>query len=267
MSVGAVSSNIYALDYAKYQAAQTQLSSGKRINSAADDPAGYAIATALESQAAGYAAASQNIANAQNALNVAAGGLASNNAGVSQLNTLAIAGANDFLSATDRAALQAVGNQLTQQVNAVAQTTSFNGQQLLNGTFAGAIQSGANEGNVTQVAIGSASAAGIGLNPPNFSSTANAQATEVNATAAQQNLLSAQATLGAQQVTLGYEQNAAQVATNAYTASASSITDLNVGQAVTQASQSQLQYAIALYTLHQSNLLAATTGNYVNVAA
>jgi flagellin len=114
-----------------------QLSSGKRVNSAADDASGYAIATNLNTQAAAASAASENIQNVYNATNVAQGALSQLNGVLQNLNNLAITGVNSFLSPADRADLQTEANQLVQQANTIAQSVNFNGQQLLNGQFAG----------------------------------------------------------------------------------------------------------------------------------
>lgn len=115
----------------------TQLSTGKRIKGAADDPSGYAIATALAVQAASVNSASDNVQTAFNASNVASGALQQISDIATQLRSLAVKGVNDFLSPSDRADLQAEANQLVQQANTVAQSVSFNGVSLLNGSHAG----------------------------------------------------------------------------------------------------------------------------------
>jgi len=113
-------------------------STGKQINTAADNPSGYAIATSLQVQAAGVNAATQNIQDAFNATQVASSAIQQISQISSQLRDLAVQGVNDFLSPTDRAALQAQANQLVQQANTIAQSVSFNGVQLINGSHAGA---------------------------------------------------------------------------------------------------------------------------------
>jgi flagellin len=114
-----------------------KLSTGKRVNSAADDASGYAIATALNTQAAAATTASDNIQSVYNATNVAQGALSQLNGVLQNLNNLAVTGVNSFLSPADRADLQTQANQLVQQANTIAQSVNFNGQQLLNGQFAG----------------------------------------------------------------------------------------------------------------------------------
>ena len=114
-----------------------QLSTGKRVNSAADDASGYAIATSLNTQAAAASASSENIQDAYNATSVAQGALQQLTGVLQTARNLAVQGVNSFLSPADRADLQAQTNQLVQQANTIAQSVNFNGQQLLNGALAG----------------------------------------------------------------------------------------------------------------------------------
>jgi len=109
-------------------------SSGKRINSAADDPSGLAIATSLSVQSAGFDQGSSNAANAGNALNVADGALQTTSEALQSLRSLAVQASNDLLSAGDRQNLQQVANGLVRQINTDAQNATFNGTQLLDGT-------------------------------------------------------------------------------------------------------------------------------------
>lgn len=116
-----------------------QLSSGKRITSAAVDPAGYAIATSLNAQAAAAGAASYNIQNVYNAANVAQGGLQQLTGVLQDVRSLAVQGVDSFLSPSDRAALQTQSDQLIQQANTIASSLNFNGQPLLTGALAGPV--------------------------------------------------------------------------------------------------------------------------------
>jgi flagellin len=131
------------------QTALTREATGKRLNTAADGPAQYPIAATLQSQVSAFNAASQNVQTAFNATDVATGALAQVGGILSTLRTLAVQGVNDFLSPTDRAALQTQANQLIAQVNAIAQNTNFNGAPLLNGQFAGANAGAPAQANVT----------------------------------------------------------------------------------------------------------------------
>ena len=115
----------------------TQLSSGLRINTAADDPSGNAIATNLTSQYEAFNQASQNVQNANNAAQVALGALTQQTDILQRIRTLAVEAASDVNSTSDRINLQAEVSQLLLEVNRIAQDTNFNGQALLDGSHQG----------------------------------------------------------------------------------------------------------------------------------
>jgi flagellin len=114
-----------------------QLSSGLRVNTAADDPSGLAIAVNLQDQSAGFDTANLNVQDATNAANVADGALSTVTSILQRIRSLAIEAANTITSPTDRSALQDEVTQLLQEVNQISSNTNFNGQALLDGTHAG----------------------------------------------------------------------------------------------------------------------------------
>jgi flagellin len=114
-----------------------QLSSGLRINSAADDPSGLAIATNLQTQVDGFHQASQNVQDANNAAQVAEGALQTETDILQRMRNLATEAASDVNSPSDRTNLQAEITQLITEVNRISQNTNFNGAPLLDGSHAG----------------------------------------------------------------------------------------------------------------------------------
>lgn len=110
-----------------------KLSSGKRINSAADDATGLAIAQKLLKQSNGLNAGVYNARNSQNMLNVAEGAMSSVTDSLQRMNELSIQAANGTLSASDRSAIQAEIDQLRTEVDRVSETTKFNESYLLKG--------------------------------------------------------------------------------------------------------------------------------------
>lgn len=114
-----------------------RLSTGHRINSAADDPSGLAIYNALTAQVNAYNVASNNVQDALSATNVAAGALTTVSDNLQRLRSLAVEASNDLLSSSQRSNLQTEANQLILETNRIAQNTSFNGRQLLDGSVAG----------------------------------------------------------------------------------------------------------------------------------
>ncbi|NNM98292.1 MAG: hypothetical protein HKL91_00635 [Candidatus Eremiobacteraeota bacterium] len=115
----------------------TQLSSGLRINSAADDPSGLAIATNLQTQVDGFNTAVQNVQNANNAAQVALGALSTTTDILQRIRSLAVEASSSLNSNQDRLNLQAEVSQLLLEVNSISQSVNFNGQPLLDGSHAG----------------------------------------------------------------------------------------------------------------------------------
>jgi flagellin len=127
------------LDYnqKQLQTVVTDLSTGLRINTAADDPSGLAIATNLQTQADGFNQAVSNVQNANNAAQVALGALTSETDILQRIRSLAVEAASDINSQNDRSNLQTEVTQLLLEVNRISQNTNFNGQALLDGSHAG----------------------------------------------------------------------------------------------------------------------------------
>jgi flagellin len=114
-----------------------QLSSGLRVNTAADDPSGLGIAVNLETQVQGFDTAVRNVQDASNAANVADGALSSVTTILERIRSLSIEASSDITSQSDKVNLQAEISQLLLEVNRISQNTNFNGINLLDGSHAG----------------------------------------------------------------------------------------------------------------------------------
>src|SRR5579883_1754520 len=119
------------------QQSVNRLSSGLRINSAADDPSGLAIAEKLQAQVNGFDQASQNVQDANNAATVADGALQTETDILQRIRTLAVEASSDITSGSDKQNLQTEVSQLLLEVNRIAENTQFNGIALLDGSHAG----------------------------------------------------------------------------------------------------------------------------------
>jgi len=119
------------------QTAVTRLSSGLRVNTAADDPSGLAIATRLNVQSAAFDQASYNVQDMNNAATVADGALQTETNILQRIRNLAVEAASDVTSDSDKLSLQAEVSQLLLEVNRISQNTNFNGQYLLSGVHEG----------------------------------------------------------------------------------------------------------------------------------
>ena len=112
-----------------------RLSSGLRINSAKDDAAGLAISDRMSSQIRGMTQATRNANDGVSLAQTAEGALASSGDILQRIRELAVQSSNATNSSSDRQALQTEVGQLGSELNRIAQTTSFNGQALLDGTM------------------------------------------------------------------------------------------------------------------------------------
>jgi flagellin len=122
-----------------------RLSSGLRINSAKDDAAGLAIASRFTSQINGLDQATRNANDGISLAQTAEGALSSSSDMLQRIRQLAVQSMNATNSSDDRAALNAEVQQLTQELQRIATTTQFNGQNVLDGSFGSAtFQVGAN---------------------------------------------------------------------------------------------------------------------------
>lgn len=140
-----------------------RLSSGLRINSAKDDAAGLAISTRFQSQISGLNQAVRNANDGISLAQTAEGALSETVNGLQRIRDLAVQSANDTNSASDRASLQEEVDQLVSEINRVADTTQFNGLNILDGDFTSKkFQVGANAGQTIGVSIDSARANQIG---------------------------------------------------------------------------------------------------------
>jgi flagellin len=119
------------------QTSVTRLSSGLRINTAADDPSGLAIAEKLQAQVNGFDQAVRNVQDANNAATVAEGALQTTTDILQRIRTLSVEAASDITSPSDKQNLQVEVTQLLLEINRISQNTQFNGLALLDGSHAG----------------------------------------------------------------------------------------------------------------------------------
>ena len=140
-----------------------RLSSGLRINSAKDDSAGLAISDRMTSQIRGLNQAVRNANDGISLSQTAEGAMQESTNILQRMRELSVQSANASNSAADRSALQSEVNQLQSEMNRIANTTTFNGIKVLDGTFsAQKFQVGANANQTISVSIDSMAADDLG---------------------------------------------------------------------------------------------------------
>ncbi|MEK4253449.1 flagellin N-terminal helical domain-containing protein [Ureibacillus sp. FSL K6-2830] len=143
-----------------------RISSGYRINSAADDPAGLAISEKMRAQIRGLNMASKNIQDGISLVQTAEGALNETHAIIQRMRELAIEAANDTLTDDDRKHLDLEFQQLKEEITRIAKQTEFNTRPLLNGDYESnplKIQLGANAGQYMETYIGNVDSTSLGL--------------------------------------------------------------------------------------------------------
>ena len=141
-----------------------KLSSGYKINRAADDAAGLAISEKMRRQVRGLTKAVANAQDGISCVQTAEGALAEVHDMLQRMNELAVQSANGTNMSKDRAYLDAEVTQLKSEINRVKDSTTFNEQNLLTGSFSGKnLQVGSESGNVITISISSMGTSQLGL--------------------------------------------------------------------------------------------------------
>ena len=182
-----------------------KLSSGYKINRAADDAAGLAISEKMRRQVRGLTQASANAQDGISAVQTAEGALNEVHDMLQRMNELATKAANDTLTSKDRSYIQSELNALSTEIDRTSAATEFNNQALLDGTFTGKelqVGSETDSQNQIQVCIKQMSASQIGVQKTNIAvSTHSAAKTAIT------NIKNALESVSTQRSDLGAIQN------------------------------------------------------------
>jgi len=186
------------------QAKSTEkLSSGYRVNRAADDAAGLAISEKMRRQVKGLTQASRNAQDGISCVQTAEGALTEVHDMLQRMNTLANQASNDTMTSADRGYLNQEFQALKSEINRVASTTTFNEQNLLSGSFKNKnLQVGAEAGQFIGISINSMDATTIGVGGSQIDGATNG-----NAQTALTNVKNALASVSSQRADLGAVQN------------------------------------------------------------
>jgi flagellin len=162
-----------------------RLASGKRINSAADDAAGLSIANRQTSQIRGLDQAIRNANDGISLIQTAEGALDESTNILQRIRELSVQGSNGIYSDSDRSTLDAEVQQLVAELDRISETTSFNGQKILDGTQGSiALQVGSEANETISFEIGAinSSSLGLGSTSSNLSGDSISDLTGLNAT-------------------------------------------------------------------------------------
>ena len=237
-----------------------RLSSGLRINRAADDAAGLAIAEAFRARVSGMRVAQRNGQDGISLVQTAEGALTETHNMLQRMRELAVQAASGTNSDANRAALQAEFSQLIAQIDDIAADTEFNGIVLLSDTTTITIQAGASIGQTLDITLSGADSSDLSINAATFYVSAM-----VNASTAIQIIDSAILTVSSQRALLGAAQNRLgfTIATLAIqeensSSSESAIRDADVGIEVVEFTRNQILISAGTSILAQANVVPQT---------
>lgn len=235
-------------------AAMSKLSSGKRINTAADDAAGLAISEKMISQINGLNQAASNAQDGISMIQTAEGALNETTAIIQRLRQLAVQSRNDTETNNDRAQIQLEVSQLLSEISRISTTTEFNTQKLLSGGAKDLqFQIGANQGQTMTVSIGAMGNTALGTGSLTLASSNGASAAIKTLDGALSKVSSQRASLGAIQNRLQHTINNLNVSSENLTAANSRIRDVDMAKQMADFSKTQILVQAGTAMLAQAN--------------
>ena len=238
-----------------------RLSSGLRINSAADDAAGMAISESMQANIGSMTQAVQNANDGISMTETAEGALNETSTLLINMRQLATQASNGTMSASDLSNIQVEFSALQSEISRVSNVTSFNGLNLLNGSLSGGTTLQIGAGNTADdkltVTIGNASAATLSVDSSSaaVSTQAAAQASLAAIDSAINQVSTMQGSLGSIQNRLQDAINNLQVAVENTTAANSRIVDVDVASETANLSRSQVLEQAGISVLSTANQL------------
>jgi flagellin len=228
-----------------------RLSSGYRINRAADDAAGLAISEKMRGQIKGLGQDQRNIQDGISLVQTAEGALNEVHSMLQRIRELAVEYKNGTLSTTNQTAIQSEVNQLASEIERIGVTTKFNGISLLNGQTASvSFQVGSNDGEVINVAmISLGSASGVGSSYFTMSGATIMSSID----AAIDNVSAQRSTLGAVQNRLEHTMANVAVYQENLVAAESRIRDVDMAEETVNLTKNQILAQAGTAMLSQAN--------------
>jgi flagellin len=254
-----VAQNAISINNRSMNKAMEQLSTGSRINSAADDAAGLAISDKMTAQVRGLNQAVRNANDGISMIQTAEGATKEITNMLQRMRELAVQAANDTNTSADRSALSSETTQLSEEITRIASNTTWNGMKLLDGTkftsaSAANFMVGANSGDAAiTVSFQSVAASALSVSGLSLSTSSGAKTALGTVDAALKTIDTFRATLGAKINRLNYAaDNLANVSQNT-SASRSRIQDTDYATATTELARTQIISQAATAMLAQAN--------------
>lgn len=235
-----------------------RLSSGLRINRAADDAAGLAIAEGFRSMVKGTQVAQRNAQDGVSLVQTAEGALSETTSILQRVRELAVQAANGTLSDNNRLSIDGEVQQLLQQIDDIARNTEFNGIKVLSSPQTITLQSGAMTSQTLAITVSGAKTTELGVSQVKVSTMAAAVAAISTIDNALKSVTSLRSTLGAFQNRLEFTINTLAIQEENSTASESAIRDANIAAETISFTRNQILVSAGTSVLAQANLVPQT---------
>ena len=243
--------NLYATDNALTKSLE-RLSTGLRINRAADDAAGLTVSEKMRAQINGLNQAVRNAQDAISLLQTAEGGLNEIHSLLQRMRELAVQAANDTLTSEDRENIQSEINALLKEVDRIAQNTEFNTQVLLTG-FSGTFQIGANANQTLTVLMSSMTTADLKISDVSVDDVTNIATVIASLDSAIATVAKQRAQIGAWQNRLEHTITNLQVQAENMAAANSRIRDVDMAAEMMNFTRQQILMQSGTAMLAQAN--------------
>jgi flagellin len=236
------------------QSSFARLSSGLRIVSAADDPAGLGISERMRSEIRSLKMAQRNAQDGVSLVQTAEGALSEVNSNLVRMRELAIESANGTLNTADRTSLNAEFTELVAEIDRIAVTTAFNGITLLDGLSPPIdIQTGADAGQVITVTLGGSTDGDLGIDVLDVTDVANASAALGVIDIAVNTVVALRGQLGASQNRMSSAMRSIATSVENLAAAESRIRDVDVAQETATLTRNQILQQASASILAQAN--------------
>ncbi|HNT87764.1 MAG TPA: flagellin [Candidatus Hydrogenedentes bacterium] len=235
-----------------------RLSSGLRINRAADDAAGLAIAESFRSQVLGTQVAQRNAQDGVSLVQTAEGALSETTNILQRIRELAVQSANGTQSTNNRAALDAEVQQLLAQIDSIALDTDYNGIRVLSSSQTVTLQSGAYTSQVLAVVVSGAKTNDLSVNTVTISTMDLAVSAISTIDNAIQSVNTLRSALGAYQNRLEFTINTLAIQEENAAASQSAIRDADIAQETVAFTRNQILVSAGTSVLAQANIVPQT---------
>lgn len=235
-----------------------RLSSGLRINRAADDAAGLAIAESFRSIVNGSNVAQRNAQDGISLVQTAEGALSETTNILQRVRELAVQAANGTQSSTNREAINTEVQQLLQQVDKIAQQTEFNGIYVLSTTQSVTLQVGAFSGQTLSITVSGAKTNDLSVNSVNVTTMAGAVSALSLVDTALKSVNTLRASLGAYQNRLEFTINTLAIQEENSASAESAIRDADIAQETIRFTRNQILVNAGTSVLAQANVVPQT---------